>query len=446
MNNKADLERRLLSYSSLIFLAMYYTAYVNLCSTGVLNDDSYNLDLYGLPTWLNIYFPYAGLGASFILSFELARRVLRRRYPCADPYLLPTTAFLTGTGWILLLSVCTRRHSLAMLPIYQMAYIAFGCVAAAIFIDSAGEQLFKKLSRRKYIFVVASAALIMCTMLLGSRVNGKSLWLFKGHGQTIEIVKVMALLFMAGYMYEYGVYAARYRELGMQRRLISYFMPFAIMLALAVVPVIIQGDLGPSGLIILLFLVMFYLGTGSALVVFLGIAVLSAVFVFSYKVGIPSIVNTRVDMWLMPFSYGEGTVKALWAEASGGLWGAGPGRGMSYLVPEVQSDYNFTALCEEMGYIFTLSVVAVYTLWVYRGMRIAMRSCNKYKKLVAAGASCMFGLQTLIIIAGNLNAAVMTGITLPFISYGGSSMLVNFCILAAILIISGQEEVYDAAS
>lgn len=150
-------------------------------------------------------------------------------------------------------------------------------------------------------------------------------------------------------------------------------------------------------------------------------------------------VRTRVDMWLDPFHYSQNIAQSLWAAASGGLFGAGSGMGYAHRIPVVQSDFNFAVIAEEWGLIGVVAVLLLFGGLVHGCLRVAGRQERPDFQLLAAGLGSLWMLQTLVIVAGNMALLPLTGITLPFISYGGSSLLMNFVMLALLLRLSEQQ-------
>jgi cell division protein FtsW (lipid II flippase) len=160
----------------------------------------------------------------------------------------------------------------------------------------------------------------------------------------------------------------------------------------------------------------------------------------SYQAGYPSIVRERFDALLDPFSTSEAMTRVLWSLSSGGWIGAGIGYGQPYRMPEVQSDFSFVAICEEMGFVGGAAVILAYALFISRCFRISLKAGNRYQKILVIGIAALMAVQAAIIILGNLVVIPLTGITLPFISYGGSSLIMNFLMAGVVIRISGDQE------
>jgi cell division protein FtsW (lipid II flippase) len=141
-----------------------------------------------------------------------------------------------------------------------------------------------------------------------------------------------------------------------------------------------------------------------------------------------------------PFGRSESMSRVLWAISSGGLTGSGMGYGQAHRIPEVQSDFSFVAVCEEMGFVGGFAVILAYAALIVRCLRIASAADNVYKKTLVTGIATLIGIQSFLIICGNLGGIPLTGITLPLVSYGGSALLINFLMIGIVLRISGEEK------
>lgn len=412
---------------------------------GVESVRVYDLDQFSVNLWMLL------LPAAFVVLTAGVQALIRRRLPGADPFLFPMAAFLTGFGLIVLYRLAPdiariqANSSLRLLALRQFLWIGVGYAALAAVILFVGERQLENLGRRKYLFVVAGALLIVATGLFGVELNGRRLWLKIGPLtlQTVEIVKMLMVFFVAAYFHHEGRYVATRRVAGVEFPGLRSIGPFLVMALLAVLPVFFQKDLGPTLLLALTFIAMFYVGTGLWSVPVFGSALFASLAALAYAAGTPSIIRTRIDMWVSPFTHGEAIVSSLWAISSGGLFGLGLGRGLPAYIPVVQSDFNFAAICEETGFAGAVAVVAVYALILYRGYRIAVAARSTYRRLLAAGLMTLFALQAVMILYGVSGMMPMTGITLPFISYGGTSLVVSFVLVGLMLRISAREGTDD---
>lgn len=379
-------------------------------------------------------------GMAFCGLLWLTHLFLRRAAPNRDPWLLPLAGFLTGAGLVLLFVLGPDIASLRQrtdfnflfrrqLRSFMVSLLVFIC-AVRFFTHSRIESL----TRKRYVFALLSMILICLTAVLGVESNGRKLAVNLGimQFQTVELVKILALFFMVGYFrYEMGFLDAGQGRFKLPRT--RYHLPYLLMWAITLLPIFIQKDLGPTALIFTLFLAVFYLGTGSWVSVVAGGVLMAGMGGLLYYLGIPSMVRTRIDMWLNPFGYSQNVAEALWAFAAGGAWGAGTGMGMGYHIPVVQSDFNFAALAEQWGLTGSACVLTSYVLLICRIFRLSRQSAEGYNQLLLAGIGSFWAIQTFIIVGGNLDLLPLTGITLPFVSYGGSSLLVNFMALGIVV-------------
>lgn len=403
--------------------------------------------------------PNAIYGPLFVLLFLGAHYYIRIKLPRSDPFILPMVAILSGIGLIVILRLSpdlafTRNEAiqsllsrnpdihvkdnvltLARLGMKHFIFIAMGLTIMVASISFFNQRIFAWLSSKKHLWIFASALLITVTLILGTKINERRLWLFGV--QTIELVKLLIVLFIAGYLYEKGKGIRASAQKGFKGWL-SYAGPFIAMCFFALIPLFIQRDLGPTFLILIVFLLMFHYGGNSSLITFLFVVIIMFGGFISYTVGFPSLVRDRFDMVFDPFGRSEAITRTLWSISSGGLFGSGVGYGQSYRIPEVQSDFTFSAICEEMGFIGGITIILAYAILIYRCFQITSRVENTYNRLLVVCITTLFGIQAFIIIFGNLGIIPMTGITLPFVSYGGSSLIMSFLMVGIVIRVSGD--------
>lgn len=357
----------------------------------------------------------------------------------SDQMLFPIVAMLTAIGLIMVSRLAPD------LAIRQALWVALGVIvmsATVSFLPSVSV-----LQSYKYTSAVLGLLLVATTFLFGVDPNGSGARLWLGFGgllfQPSEILKVLLVVFLAGYLEDKReLLSWSTSPLGRLRLPpLPYLGPLMVMWLLSMAVLIAQRDLGAALLLFGVFLTMLYVASSREVYVWGGLA--------SFGVGgylaflIFAHVRLRVDVWLDPWSraYDEGyqIVQGLVGLAAGGILGSGLGFGYPDYVPAVWTDYVIAAIGEEMGLAGSLGVVALFTVLTYRGFRIALRARQGFSTLLAAGLTSVLGIQALVILAGTVKLMPLTGITLPFISYGGSSIITNFLIVGLLLKISSEE-------
>jgi cell division protein FtsW (lipid II flippase) len=301
----------------------------------------------------------------------------------------------------------------------------------------------------KYSWAAAGIGLLLLVFFLGEETNGARLSLRLGpvQGQPSELLKVILVVFLASYLADNRALLARTStRLGpLALPPLPYLLPMVAMWGLALAVVIVQRDLGAALLFFSVFLALLYVATQRASFAVLGALMFVAggvvlYFLFGH-------VRDRVDIWLDPFADAQDTgfqvVRALYAFGRGGILGTGLGAGLprvgdSPAIPAVHTDFVFTALAEELGMLGAVAILLVYLVIAERGLRIAATAADDFRSLLAAGLTLVIVVQAAIIIGGNLKVVPLTGITLPFVSYGGSSLLANAIVVGLLLALSDQ--------
>jgi cell division protein FtsW (lipid II flippase) len=276
-------------------------------------------------------------------------------------------------------------------------------------------------------------------------INGARLWFNLGffYFQPAELLKIILVVFLAAYLSEKRELLNAPFLLGGRVRLppLPYLLPALILWGLSLAIVVVEKDLGQGLLIFGIFLAMLYLASGRVSYVLVGLLAFAVGAYILYRI-FPH-VQTRVVIWLDPWSRGLGTgaqlVQSQYALATGGIFGTGLGLGDPTNIPLVQTDFVFSAIGEELGLLGTIALLIFYAFFVYRGIRIALDAVDDFSRYLAVGLMSVVGLQACIIIGGTIGLFPLTGITLPFISYGGSSLLSNFIIVGILLAISGMK-------
>ena len=377
-----------------------------------------------------------------LVALYLAAHVfVRKAVPQADALLLPLVAVLNGLG----LAIVYRLDPEGFGP----AQVTWTVLGLALF---AGTLVvvsdFKILTAYKYLLGFAGVGLLMLPAIpgIGKEVNGAQLWVGLGgfRFQPGEFAKVLLVIFFAAYLAERKelLAIAPRRLLGLHVPDPKHFGPLLVMWGLSLGIMFFEKDLGSSLLFFSIFLVMLYLATARVVYLAFG-GVLFAVGAFvGYQLF--DHVQSRVTVWLDVFNpelvqkEGYQLAQSLFALATGGLFGTGLGKGRPDLIPSVETDFVFSAFGEELGLLGTAALLVCFLLFVARGLRVALTTEDDFGRLLAAGLTIIFALQTLIIVAGVTRLLPLTGITLPFMSYGGSSLLSNFILLALIIRVSHQ--------
>jgi cell division protein FtsW (lipid II flippase) len=391
----------------------------------------------------------AYLGA--LAAFHVALVVAGRR---VDEVLLPAVGLLGGIGLLLAERlpqdlVVQQFGPVALgLATLQLIWLVLALAIAAVVAITVRSDRWLRLY--KYTWAALGLGLLLLTFVFGSEVNGSRLTLDLGpvSGQPSELLKVILVVFFAAYLAENRVLLADARVRVAGRLTLPpapYLLPAGLMLALALGIVVIQHDLGAALLFFAVFLCLFYLATGSKVDVVLGIGLFLVGFVVLALV-FPHVrdrVATWLDPWADPLGTGYQTIQALHAFARGGLLGTGLGAGLPLIagrlpIPAVHTDFPLAALGEELGMAGVLAILGCYLVVVERGLRIAAAAADDVRALLTAGLALVIGVQAAIIAAGNLKLIPLTGITLPFISYGGSSLLVNGLIVGLLLAFSDR--------
>lgn len=368
----------------------------------------------------------------------LIHRQLSHRLPERDPLLFPLTALLTGWG---MLTIWRLSSGLGLRQTAWLLLIGIVFMLAIRF-DTAhpSGRILVYLRRFKYIWLTSGLVLTAATLFLGTNPMGAGPRLWLGccgfYFQPSEPLKILLIVFLAAYL------ADRQEAATPSTRLLPLLTPTLLMTGLALLLLVIQRDLGTAAIFIVLYAVIVFAGTGNKKVLIVSTLVLILAAVAGYALF--DVVSQRVDAWVNPWLDPAGrsyqVVQSLLAVANGGLIGRGVGLGSPGLVPIAQSDFIFSAISEEAGLIGAIGILVLLALLVNRGMRLGMKSADPFHRLLAIGLVVHLVGQSILIIAGNLRLLPLTGVTLPFVSYGGSSLLVSFFELLCLLLISARQE------
>jgi cell division protein FtsW (lipid II flippase) len=374
-----------------------------------------------------------------IALFIAAHAWLILRRPGVDQTLLPLAAVLTALG----LTLVTRIEP--VLGPRQLVWLAIGLLGWAVVIGFP--RPVRWLAGYRYTSALLGIGLLVSTMLFGVDPNGSGVRIWLGYGgyyfQPSELLKILLIVFLAAYLEETRELIAAPGEARAVWRgaSIAYLLPIAAMCGISVALQLVQRDLGPALLLFAITLAMLYVATGRGSYVLIGLAAFVASGFVGYR--LVSVARVRIDIWLDPWSdaadRGYQIVQGLVSFANGGIFGVGLGYGHPEILPAAHTDFPFAVIGEEMGLIGAAAVLAVFIVLALRGFAIAARAPDGFTSLLATGLSTVLSFQSLIILAGNLKLLPLTGITLPFVSYGGSSLVTNFLILALLQRISAEE-------
>lgn len=383
----------------------------------------------GRPEW--------GSAAATALVLLGVGLVLRVGLPAHDPLLFPVTALLVGLGLALLSTV---KPALAVKQFVWMV-LGMSVLAAAAFV-----RRWRRVCDYPYLAMVIALALLVLTSVagkptgaggavrLGVTIGG--LWF-----QPSELARVVLVFFLAGFLADSHRLVSAVRPWwSLNRSDLVYLGPLLVMWGASLSLLVLQQDLGAALLYYSLFVAVLYLATARIVYVLAGLGAFAAGAAACYRF-LP-VVATRLSLWLDPWADAQGKgyqiLQGLFSLGAGGTWGAGLGRGESAHVPAVHTDLVFAALGEQLGFVGAICVLLCYAFLVARGYRIALLGRSSKTMLLAAGLTTGLALQTFVIVAGVLKLTPLTGVTLPFLSYGGTSLQVNSLTVGILLALSTQ--------
>lgn len=408
----------------LLFLCLAAVPVVLLYALYIVNDNvALSLGTLAVPVGL-------------FVAFAAAHVAVRILAPDADPVILPVVFLLSGLG----IAFVTRlAPDLADNQVLWLFISVAAMIATLFFVRNLD-----KLADYKYTLGLVGVILLILPMIIGTEKNGSKLWLTFGSFsfQPGELAKILIVLFLAFYLASnreaLSVTAHRVGPFRIPR--FRMLLPLFIMWGISLLIVIFERDLGSALLFFMYFVVMLYVATGRWSYVFIAIGLLVIGFFFCYHFF--SHVKIRVDIWLDPWTDAQNSgyqiVQSLYSIADGDLVGTGIGKGMPTLIPFVESDFLFSAIAEEMGLLGASAVIILYMLFCVRGFATAARAKSDSSAFAAVGLTTVIGFQAFLIIAGVTKLLPLTGVTLPFMSQGGSSLLSSF-IIVGLLLRAGDE-------
>lgn len=401
-----------------------------------------------------------GLAIGYVAIMFGGHLALRLAGNRGDQLLLPAAAAIGAVGFVMLNRLPQSQLGMDLFGVEmgmattQLLWFAVGTtamVAVAVLFRDDGILL-----HYKYTWALGGAILLILTFLFGREVNGARLWLNLGAigFQPGEAIKIVLVIFIAGYLAEKrALLAGASMRFGPIRvPPLPYLLPMLAIFVMVMLIVVISRDLGTALLFLGIFLTMLFVATGRRSYVLMGILLFVAGAFVAYQTF--GHVRVRVDNWIDPFvdpsGSGYQTVQALYAFGRGGLFGEGLGQGLPSIsgrlpIPALPTDFIFAGIAEELGLLGATALLGLALVLVFRGLRTAMLARDDFSSMLAVGLTVSLGLQTLIIVAGNLKLVPLTGITFPFVSYGGSSLLASFVVVGLLLAVSHRSAL-DAAA
>jgi cell division protein FtsW (lipid II flippase) len=375
--------------------------------------------------------PFLGVILALLGGAHVAVRILA---PDADGMLLPLAAVLNGIGYVF---IARLDPALAGLQAVWTGLAIGAFVGTLVLVRRA-----RDLERYRYSFAVLGVALLLMPLLpvVGRNINGARLWIKVGsvNFQPGELAKIALAIFFAAYLVEKREMLS---EVQVTRGRLPDFRvvgPLLLAWGASLVVMTAERDLGSSLLFFAFFVLMVWMATARGAYLALGFGLFVGGALFAYAIF--EHVQSRIEIWLDPWPQASGqgfqVVQAAYAFGSGGFAGTGPGLGSPGSIPAAATDFIFAAVGEELGLLGTTAVIVAFVLMVAAGLRIAPRAEQPFEQLLAAGLTTILGLQAFIIIGGVTRLVPLTGLTLPFMSYGGSSLLANYVLLALLIRVS----------
>ena len=392
--------------------------------------------MYVTTTGAALSFQTLAVPIGLFAAFAAAHIAVRILAPGADPAMLPIVFVLAGTG----ITFVTRlAPNLAMSQLIYL-FIGVGLMVATL----AAVRNLDMVKRYKYTLGAIGILLLVLPMFIGTEIYGSKLWIKVGSFtiQPGEFAKIFIVLFLAGYLAENRelLSISNRSVLGLKIPRLRLLAPLFVVWGICLAVVAFERDLGSALLFYTIFLIMLYVATGRIAYVVIGVALLAVGAVGAYK--FMGHVQVRFQIWLDPFAdaqnQGYQLVQSLFSLADGGLVGVGIGKGMATYIPVVESDFIFSAIGEEMGLLGGGAVLFCFMLFAVRGLTTAARAKSDLAAFSAAGLTASISFQAFLIVGGVTRLIPLTGVTLPFMSQGGSSLLASF-IVVALLLRAGDE-------
>ncbi len=392
---------------------------------------------------------FIGVSAGLALVVHIANRFLA---PEADPVVMPIVLMMNGIGFVMIYRLDASPQVAGLAPWhYQAVWTVLGVFAYVVTLFFVRRS--RDLERYRYMLMFAALVLLVLPLApyLGrtpeSELNGVKLWIHLGPitFQPVEIAKLLLVIFFASYFVE------KREMLSLSTRRVGNTLlpdlrplgPIAVAWVVSIMVILLEHDIGFSLLLFVMFIAMLWVATGRWTYVVGGlVAFVAGTFLAAHLPFARVLIDQRMGAWLYPWahysSYGYQTVQGELALGRGGLTGSGLGLGSPYNIPVAYSDFIFAAIGEELGLLGTTAVVVGFLLLVGAGIRAAIRARSEFSQLAAVGFTAILGFQSFFIMAGVVRLLPLTGVSLPFIGYGGSSLLANYVLVALLMRISDE--------
>lgn len=363
----------------------------------------------------------------------IVHRLLNRVRPERDPLLLPTAMLLTGWGMLLIWRLS---------PTFGARQTAWFVVSVGVLVEVLrGPADLRWLRRYRTLWLTGGLILLALTLIFGTHPSGGQPRLWLGccglYFQPSEPLRLLLIAYLASLFAERAIAGSLHHR----RRWLIETAPLLLVWGLSTALLLVQRDLGAGTLLVVLLASMLFVATGrwQVLAAALALALLGGALGYAAVDVVRQRVDSWLNPWLDPIGHSYQVVQSLIAIAAGGILGRGPGMGSPTLVPVVHTDTIYAAVAEEWGLAGTVGLIALLAVLVSRGLRAAARAREPFAAVLAAGVSLSIGIQAILIIGGVIRLLPLTGVTLPFVSYGGSSLLTSYVSLAFLLLISGEE-------
>ena len=368
--------------------------------------------------------------AAWVICVFILQGQSKRYLPARDPLILPIVCLLVGWGNLVIWRLSTN------FGIRQTIWMIIGLLIFIVIIRKP--QILPLFRKYKYVWLASGLLLTAITFIFGTYPNGQGPNLWLGccgvYFQPSEPLKIILIIFLAAFFADHS--------LSIRSGNLKIYIPTLIIFAVSISLLVAQRDLGTATIFVAIYSLLIYLVSGKRNVLFISALVLVIFAIGGYFLF--DVIRIRFDAWYNPWIDPSGKsyqiVQSIIAVASGGVFGTGLGLGSPSLVPVALSDFIFAAISEEFGLIGSIGLILAYVVLISRGWMIAIQARNYYQRYLACGITLFLAVQTILIIGGNLRLLPLTGVTLPFISYGGSSLVTSLFAFGILALISNNDE------